>query len=519
MSVLYDHSEDGTAEVLEQIRSINDQLIIVHRPRKLGLGSAHHLAMLFACKHNYNVLVAMDADHSHDPKSIPGLMMKLSEADFVIGSRYMPGGKCDYIGHRKFLSFVANKAARALLGIPLHEFTTSFRAFRVSALAKVNFAKMHNQGYSFFMESIYRFQQAGFKFAEIPIYFHSRNSGKSKIPRFEIIRGIAKLCHLIVSRILYRKMPMASSHISDSCAHCHTDYLSEYYPCRSKLPLSFDCSQIFGCSNMSYSSKPRLAKCLQCGFIQAPYSEHPKDMKDLYTDVINHEYLDNLSIKRRTFSYVYRKIDSFLPKVGNMLEVGSYCGLFLTEAKKRGWNVIGVEPSLWAASYAEVHFGHKVIRGDLESVAHSLKREFDVIVSWDVLEHVRDPINILKIMNSKLRENGIVALSTLDAGSWFPRLMSRFWFWIMESHLFYFDSYVLRDIFNKAGFELIQERPYRHYISIRCIYRKCCTMLPQNVSRIFLMGYHLLPSIGIPVTLGDVKLYLARKVRTVPLSE
>lgn len=122
-------------------------------------------------------------------------------------------------------------------------------------------------------------------------------------------------------------------------------------------------------------------------------------------------------------------------------------------------------------------------------------------------------------MNSKLRENGIVALSTLDISSWFPKLMGRFWPWIMEMHLFYFDSHVLRDIFNKAGFELIQVRPYRHYVSIRYIYRKCCAMLPQSVSRIFLMGYHLFPSIVIPVTLGDVKLYLARKVRAVPLSE
>jgi dolichol-phosphate mannosyltransferase len=200
--VIDDNSPDGTGILLDEIASTNNHLTIIRRPRKLGLGSAHHLAMIFAFKQGYDVLVTMDADHSHNPADIPRLLEKLPEADFVIGSRYAKGGSCNYSGYRKFLSISANIAARLLLGIPLHEFTTSFRAFRLSALAQVNLVKKHSQGYSFFMESVYCLHQAGLKLIEVPIDFHARNLGRSKIPRFEIVRGILKLLHLVTLRIL-----------------------------------------------------------------------------------------------------------------------------------------------------------------------------------------------------------------------------------------------------------------------------------------------------------------------------
>ena len=202
--VVDDNSPDGTGELLDQIAADKKQLKVLHRSRKLGLGTAHYLAMIFAVKHGYDVLVTMDADHSHDPADIPRLIEKLTEADFVIGSRYVHGGGCDYSGYRKVLSVSANTAARLLLGVRLHEFTTSYRAFRVSALAKANFEKMYNHGYSFFMESVYRLHQTGLNLAEIPIYFHYRKAGSSKIPRLEIVRGMAKLLHLFVSRIFQK---------------------------------------------------------------------------------------------------------------------------------------------------------------------------------------------------------------------------------------------------------------------------------------------------------------------------
>lgn len=509
-----DHSKDGTGSLLDEIALTNHQLTVIHRPRKLGLGTAHHLAMIFAITHQYDALITMDADHSHSPADIPRLLASLSSADFVIGSRYMKDGGCDYSGHRKFLSVSANKVARLLLGIPLHEFTTSYRAFRVSALAEVNFVTMHNQGYSFFMESIYRFKQAGLKLAEIPIYFHCRNAGVSKIPRFEVIRGMLKLLHLLGLKILRKRMPAASSLLKDTCANCHSEFLSEYYPRQSKIS-EWNASSEFRCSSMGHTNKPCVAKCLQCGLLQVPSIDHPQGLDDLYADVIDNDYLNNLTAKRKTFARAYQSIKPFLSSTGNLLEVGSYCGLFLSEAKKQGWNVTGIEPSRWAVNHVQPAFGPAVINGSLEKVAPMLKKEYDVVVSWDVLEHVKNPTEYLKIINALLKEGGTVALSTLDMNSWFPRLAGRFWPWIMEMHLFYFDTEVLRDIFHRAGFEMLEAKPYCHYASLRYIYQKFCASLPDFLSRFFSLGSKLIPNWVVPVMLGDIKLYVARKVTTV----
>lgn len=507
--VVDDNSPDGTGEILNEIAKINSKLHVIHRPRKLGLGTAHHLAMLFAIKHHFDILITMDADHSHNPKDIPDLVNKLSATDFVIGSRYMQKGDCDYSGYRKFLSISANKLARFLLGIPLHEFTTSFRAIRVSTLEKVNFVKMHNQGYSFFMESVYRFHQAKLRLAEIPINFRSRNEGNSKIPRFEIIRGVIKLGHLFLSKLLRRKMPSSPSLIEDACGNCHSTFLSELYP--SKTATLKNESNAYKCSSMTHSIKPVVAKCLQCGFIQVPQSAHPENLEELYEDVIDHDYLKNMTSKKKTFRRAYKAINPYLPYKGELLEVGSYCGLFLAEAKKHGWSVLGIEPSKWAADHAKANFVKDVISGNLESVAPTINKQFDVVVTWDVLEHVRDPAEYLRMINAMLKENGTIALSTLDISSWFPRLLGRYWPWIMQMHLFYFDTKVLEDIFKRAGFEMLQVKPYHHYASLKYIYQKLCMIFPPPLSKVLLLGSKLIPEIIIPVSLGDVKLYIGKK--------
>ena len=263
--VVDDHSPDGTGALLDRIASSETRLHVVHRPGKLGLGTAHQLAMLFAIMNDFDILVTMDADLSHDPSDIPKMIDKLDAADFVIGSRYMPGGSCDYTGYRRFVSVAANGAARFLLGIPLHEFTTSYRAFRVRQLAMVNFAKMHNNGYSFFMESVYRLRQAGLSVAEVPIHFRDRTAGQSKIPRFEILNGILKLLHLSVSKMLRRRMPTPLPRIQATCANCHSAFLFEFPP-RLRGRKS-------GCLNAGSDVATghgalMTAKCLQCGCVQ-----------------------------------------------------------------------------------------------------------------------------------------------------------------------------------------------------------------------------------------------------------
>ena len=139
MMVIDDNSPDGTGKLLNDLAISNHKLKVINRPSKLGLGAAHYMAMLYSIQNQYDILVTMDADLSHDPVDIPRLISKLDGVNFVIGSRYAPGGSCDYLGYRKHLSAVGNWIARLLMGIPLHEFTTSFRVFDVHALSTIKF--------------------------------------------------------------------------------------------------------------------------------------------------------------------------------------------------------------------------------------------------------------------------------------------------------------------------------------------------------------------------------------------
>jgi len=148
--IVDDSSPDGTGKLLDEIAKSDSRLTVIHRPRKLGLGSAHYLAMIYSMREKYEFLVTMDADLSHDPKDIPRLIQSLRGSDFLIGSRYVSGGECDYVGYRKKLSQMANFATRLLMRINLHEFTTSFRVFKVESLRKVKFNWIGNFGYSFF---------------------------------------------------------------------------------------------------------------------------------------------------------------------------------------------------------------------------------------------------------------------------------------------------------------------------------------------------------------------------------
>ena len=197
--VIDDSSPDGTGAILDRLATRDPQLHIIHRHSKLGLGSAHKVAFEYAMNHGYGVLVTMDADLSHLPEQIPALLSALDQHDFIIGSRYMKGGSCNYTGYRKGVSICANYLCKTLLGIPLDEFTTSFRAFRVEKLRIVDLQSITSSGYAFFLETTVRIHRHGLRTDQVPISFQNRQSGVSKISGFEILLGMKMLLSLLFS--------------------------------------------------------------------------------------------------------------------------------------------------------------------------------------------------------------------------------------------------------------------------------------------------------------------------------
>lgn len=506
--IVDDHSPDGTGQYLEDLAAVDRRLRVVHRPGKLGLGTAHQLAMLYAVQMAYDRLVTMDADLSHDPADIPRLLSALDEADFVIGSRYAKGGSSDYVGWRKFLSVSANTLARSSLGVPVHEFTTSFRAFRVSALRDRRCAKLRGGGYSYFMETVFRLHRAGFRVREVPISFRDRVAGVSKIPKYEIVNGASKLLRLAVSRVT-GGASNAAPNIMANCSGCSSTFLMEYYP--PSTGGSAPGVEAYRCSTMDHHRRPQIARCLQCGLMQVPEAHRPTDLIGRYVDVEDPLYLENVSARESTFEDLFRRLAPTLGAPGRLLEVGAYCGLFLAVAQRHGWVVEGVEPSRWAAQVATSGHGLRVYQGTLQERWSDLTPPYRVLVAWDVLEHLERPFDLLLQANQLLEEGGIFAFSTLDVENWFARVAGGAWPWWMDMHLYYFNQALLRRWLERAGFDVVEISRYRHFASPSYLAQKAANLMPRGSGAFFRASRHLSTEWSVPVSMGDIVLVVARK--------
>ena len=200
--IIDDNSPDGTALVIKTLKKKFKNLYLIIRKKKNGLDSAHKLGYDYAIKKKYDYLITMDADLSHDPKKINDFIKNLSNFEFVIGSRYMKGGRCLMKGKRLLLSKYGNLIIKKILNINLTEFTTSFRGFNLKRLNKFNLNKVKTKGYSFFMGTVFEVYNRGYSIREIPIIFKDRTSGVSKIPKMEIFRTFKNLFILFFKKNL-----------------------------------------------------------------------------------------------------------------------------------------------------------------------------------------------------------------------------------------------------------------------------------------------------------------------------
>ena len=194
--VIDDNSPDKTWEILQELEKNSQNLKVIVRKDKSGLDTAHKLAFEYAKNNGYEKFISMDADLSHDPNEIPKMIDILNKSSFVIGSRYIEGGKCEMSSHRLMLSIIGNKFIKKLLRIDCNEFTTSYRGFNLLKLNEFDLNVVNSKGYSFFMETIYRLNKHGVVINEIPIHFKNRRHGSSKIPGIEIFRTLKNLFKL-----------------------------------------------------------------------------------------------------------------------------------------------------------------------------------------------------------------------------------------------------------------------------------------------------------------------------------
>ena len=511
--VVDDSSPDGTWEVIEQRRTIHPQLRAVSRPGKLGIGSAHKYALFYAIREGYKTVVTMDADFSHDPALIPSLLAAHGPNVFVTGSRYCAGGSSDYSGYRDIVSRLGNKLARFVLGVHIAELTTYFRVFDVQSLRRLPLRLVAASGYSYGVELVYHLRKAGIELREVPIHFGDRTRGASKIPRLQILKSALDLFLLGLRRFEILRDLKPDEIVGDACASCGDRVLAmKHFGSRpSEMADANAHSAEYRCTAVGARHYPPVYTCLACGLEQVPASLVPAGLESLYQDVVDTAYVENIPVREKTYKRCFDQIAPFMPQRSRtVLEVGAYCGLFLKEAARRGYQGVGVEPSSWASRYAREQSGVTVHHGYLDALGDRLERRYDLVVSWDVLEHVRDPLAFLKQCGEYLDEGGTLAISTLDVDTWAPRFLGKRWPWLMHMHLFYFSTRTLKTLLRNAGFELIASDRYVHYASARYMYSGGLRILPRLLRTPLSYLSVLVPRrLMIPVAYGDVKLFVA----------
>ena len=198
--IIDDNSPDQTKEVINDLKDKISKLYLIVREKKLGLDTAHKFAYEYAIKNNYDYLITMDADLSHDPKELMNFVKNLDENAFVIGSRYILGGKCEMKGTRLIMSKIGNLVIKIFSKINSNEFTTSYRGFNIKKLKNFHLNDVKETGYSFFMGTLFELEKKKFYIKEIPITFADREQGTSKIPRLEIFRTIKNLLKYVFKK-------------------------------------------------------------------------------------------------------------------------------------------------------------------------------------------------------------------------------------------------------------------------------------------------------------------------------
>jgi dolichol-phosphate mannosyltransferase len=207
VTVVDDNSPDGTGDVADRLASEHPrQVQVIHRAGKLGLGTAYIAGFRHAMAEGVDFAITMDADFSHPPEKVPEIIAKAEEGfDLVIGSRYVPGGKAvECTLTRKMLSWGANAFARILLGLEAHDTTAGFRCYRREVLESIALDQIFSNGYSFLMEMLYKVQRAGWRIGEVPIVFHNREQGVSKISRDEVYKALYTVLRLFRNRVFAR---------------------------------------------------------------------------------------------------------------------------------------------------------------------------------------------------------------------------------------------------------------------------------------------------------------------------
>lgn len=189
--VVDDNSPDGTGEIVDELLQKDKRVHVIHRPGKMGLGTAYIEGFRYALAQGAEYIIQMDGDHSHDPKYLKDMIAAIKDCDLVLGSRYVHGVRVsNWPFQRLLLSKFANIYVRTVANLPFEDSTGGFKCFRRKVLETIDLGLIRSDGYSFQIEMTYWTYKLGFRIKEIPIVFMERIGGFSKMSRAIMLEAI-----------------------------------------------------------------------------------------------------------------------------------------------------------------------------------------------------------------------------------------------------------------------------------------------------------------------------------------
>ena len=200
--VVDDNSPDGTAKIVKNLLKNRNDIFLIERPGKMGLGTAYITGFKWAIDNNYDIVIQMDADLSHNPKDIKRMLEEIEKNDLIIGSRYVDGVNVNnWPMSRLLLSYFANIYSRLITGMPIYDSTGGFKCYRIDVLKNIPFNLIKSEGYSFQIETTFYSWKNNYKIKEIPIVFTDRTIGESKMTKKIIYEAIWIVIKLRIQRI------------------------------------------------------------------------------------------------------------------------------------------------------------------------------------------------------------------------------------------------------------------------------------------------------------------------------
>ncbi len=255
-----------------------------------------------------------------------------------------------------------------------------------------------------------------------------------------------------------------------------------------------------------------IVECRSCSLVYMNPRPHHQKVQDLYGAVEDERYVEEEVGRVATFEESLRLVQRYAPG-GKLLDVGCHVGTFLELAEEAGYEVAGVEPSRWAADHANSRLRGNVFCGAVED-APIPADTFDAVTIWDVIEHLPDPASDLRAIWAALRPGGVVAISTMDVGSLFPRLAGRRWPWYMQMHLVYFSRRTLPEMLRREGFHIADVRSHRRTVRVSyLVSRLGAYSRPAHRAVAALTRASRLDDRLVGVNLGDIFTVVARKPR------